>query len=71
MAKKKNIELQLLRVRHGLNQEDAAAACGFSRSQWGAVENGDQHGSRRFWKAVQDRFHISDADMWKIMNGGA
>ncbi len=67
---KGNIELRLLRVRNGMTQDAAAKACGFSRSQWGEVEKGNQQGSRKFWEAVQKHFSVPDAEMWKLMKGG-
>jgi DNA-binding XRE family transcriptional regulator len=67
---KGNIQLRVLRARHGMTQTEAAAACGFSRSLWGEVEKGNQQGSHKFWSAIQTTFQIPDAEMWQLMKGG-
>lgn len=59
--------LKLLRIRHNLSQEDMAKLIGCSRATYSAIELGQRDGSLGFWKALKNRFDISSADMWDIM----
>lgn len=41
-----------------MTQAEFAKEIGFTRSYYGAVENGKVSGSRKFWKAISRRFAI-------------
>ena len=52
------IKLKQFRVGKGMTQAEFAKEIGFTRSYYGAVENGKVSGSRKFWKAISRRFAI-------------
>lgn len=60
-------KLKVLRVMNHLTQEQMAVECGCERQTYAAVEIGRLRGSESFWKNVQTRFDVANADMWELM----
>lgn len=68
MAKTKKILLKQFRVSHGdTSQDDFADAIGVSRNYYSRVETGKLSGNVAFWKKLQDRFGVSDGDIWRMI----
>lgn len=59
--------LKDFRLLKRMSQDDFAKAIGYSRQMYHQVENGSREGTQDFWNALQKRFNIADADMWKLM----
>ena len=66
----KRIELKALRIRHDMSQQEMANALGVNRSTYAMVERGQRRGSDEMWAALQKKFNIPDAEMWKLMQRG-
>lgn len=60
------MNLKLLRVKHGLTQEQMAEKVGCTRGTYAAIENGTRNGRDYFWKSLQKAFNIPDEDMWAL-----
>lgn len=60
------INLKLLRVKHGLTQDEMAVKIGVTRCTYAAIENGTRNGRDHFWISLQKAFNIPDEDMWKL-----
>lgn len=66
MAKK--ILLKQFRVSQGdASQEKFAEMIGVSRNYYVRVETGKLDGNAEFWKKLQERFGVSDGDIWRMM----
>jgi DNA-binding XRE family transcriptional regulator len=61
------MNLKLIRVKHGLRQEDMAKRTNISLPTYRAIETGIVSGKDEFWKAVQRMFFIPDEQMWEVM----
>lgn len=53
-----------------MSQAEFAAEIGYTRSYYGAVENGKLSGSRKFWKAISRRFAIPMGEVVEWMIDG-
>ena len=65
--KKIRLNLRILRVRNNLSQEEMAKETGVNRMTYVFIENGERMGKMQFWLALQDRFEISDEEMFSLM----
>jgi len=65
---KENTSLKILRVRHGLSQEEMAKKLTMSRQAYAKIENGQGDGNITFWSKVQRTFNISSTEMWDLIN---
>ena len=70
MAEQTRRALKLLRHEKELRQEDMARLLKVDRVTYAAIERGVRDGSFKLWERFQQVFHISDADMWKLMKKG-
>lgn len=61
-------ELKVLRVRHGLKQQEVAEKLGVSVATYCLVENGKRRGSQEFWLGLQTLFNLEDGEVWKLQN---
>lgn len=68
---KENTSLKILRVRHGLSQEEMAKKLTMSRQAYAKIENGQGDGNITFWSKVQRIFKISSEEMWDLINDEA
>ena len=59
--------LKDFRLLKRMSQEEFAEAIGYSRIMYQQVESGARNGTQEFWNALQKKFDIADADMWKLM----
>ena len=59
--------LKDFRLMKRMSQEEFANALGYSRIMYQQVESGARDGKQEFWNALQKKFDIADADMWKLM----
>lgn len=66
-AMKENTSLKILRVRHGLTQEEMALKLTMSRQAYAKIENGQGNGNITFWSKVQRVFNISSEEMWDLI----
>ena len=68
MAKTKKILLKQFRVSHGdASQDEFADAIGVSRNYYNRVETGKLSGNVAFWTKLQERFGVSDGDIWRMI----
>jgi DNA-binding XRE family transcriptional regulator len=58
--------LKLLRVKHGLTQEERAVKIGVTRCTYAAIEIGKRNGREFFWDSLQKAFNLTDEEMGKM-----
>ena len=58
--------LKILRVKHQLTQKEIADKVGVSYATYNLIEQGKRKGSTEFWKRIQERFNLTDAEMWQL-----
>ena len=63
----KRMNLMLFRVRKKLSQQEFADAIGVPRQTYAMVERGQRRGSDAMWAAIKEKFDVTDADMWQLM----
>lgn len=61
------INLKILRIKHGLSQEEISEKIGCKRAAYSAIESGLRSGKQTFWKRLQQTFDVPDSEMWSIM----
>lgn len=61
------MNLKLMRVKHGMTQDEVAARTNVSRPTYAAIENGSSSGKDEFWKNVQSLYFVADEQMWELM----
>lgn len=59
--------LKVLRVKHGLSQEEMAKRCGVGRDTYAKIEQGKRDGKQVFWYTLQDEFSVNDSEMYGLM----
>lgn len=64
----KNLALKVLRIKHGLTQEEMAKKLLVSRGFYAKIENGQENGNISFWSKLQRTFKISSEEMWDLIN---
>lgn len=68
MANGKRLLLKQLRVSQGdASQEKFSEMIGVDRQYYSKVENGKIRGNEAFWMKLQERFGLSDGDIWRMM----
>lgn len=66
MAKAKaRTNLKLLRVKHGLTQEEFAALIGCNRGTYSAIESGKRNARGMFWRAIERTFPAENIEELK------
>lgn len=61
------LNLRILRVRNDLTQEEMAKITGVNRMTYAFIENGERMGKMQFWLTLQEKFDISDEEMFSLM----
>lgn len=64
-----NLPFFTLRNNMQISQEKMGDMLDVTRSMISAIEQGEAYGKINFWIDVQDKFNISDEDMWKLILG--
>lgn len=63
----KRIGLRMLRIKNDLTQEQFAARCGMSKTNYCLIEQGKRAGTISFWHTVQKEFNLSGDEIWKLI----
>ena len=59
-------ELKVLRVRHGLTQQQMAEKTGVGITTYNLIEQGKRRGSQEFWLKLQKEFNLKDGEVWQL-----